>query len=177
MRSAHWLGRGTYMEYQQLSLAQGPLSPQMRDERVNSLQRKLAERGHRTTPQRLHILQALLEIDTHPTAEEVWEKVRLTSPTTSLGTVYKTLDTLKELGEVMEVDARDTRQHYDAIRPTSHPHVVCSQCGRIEDVLLEDLKSLQARAADVSGYHIVEQQVTFYGLCCNCRPGTAARSA
>lgn len=160
------------MEYQQSVLAKGPSPPQMLDERVSALQRKLAESGHRATPQRLHILQALLEIDTHPTAEEVWEKVRRTSPTTSLGTVYKTLDTLKELGEVMEVDARDTRQHYDAIRPISHPHVVCSECGRIDDVLLEDMKSLQARAADVSGYQITEQQVTFYGLCRNCRLGT-----
>src|SRR5579875_2946174 len=96
-----------------------PLSEEALEERVGTLQRKLADSGHRTTPQRLHILRALLETDKHPTAEDIWERVRRISPTTTLGTVYKTLDTLREMGEVMELDMRDGSRHYDALRPTA----------------------------------------------------------
>jgi Fur family peroxide stress response transcriptional regulator len=142
---------------------------QMRDERISSLQRKLSESGHRTTPQRLHILRALLENATHPTAEDIWETVRLVSPTTSLGTIYKTLDTLMEMGEVIELDTRDDKHHYDAVRPKPHPHVICSNCGKIEDVEINGLADLQLQATLSSGYRIEEQQVTFYGLCGSCQ--------
>jgi Fur family peroxide stress response transcriptional regulator len=146
-----------------------PLSEQALEERVGALQRKLSDSGHRTTPQRLHILRALLETDKHPTAEDIWEGVRRVSPTTTLGTVYKTLDTLKEMGEVMELDMRDDSRHYDALRPTAHPHAVCTGCGRIDDVDLDGLAALQSRATEASGYHIREQHVTFYGLCRTCQ--------
>jgi len=144
------------------------LSDLEREARVSMLQQKLSESGGRTTPQRLHVLRALLETSTHPTAEEVWERVREVSPTTSLGTIYKTLDTLKEMGEVILVDSGDDRHHYDARRPHPHPHVVCQQCGKIEDVDIEGLDGLQARASTATGYQIAEQRLTFYGVCADC---------
>jgi Fur family peroxide stress response transcriptional regulator len=138
------------------------------EDRIHRLQRKLSDSGHRVTPQRIHVLRAMLQMDTHPTAEDIWETVRQVSPTTALGTIYKTLDTLREMGEVMEIDAYDDSHHYDAVRPTAHPHVVCTDCGRIEDVDLEGLGSLQSQAAAASGFQIAEQRVTFYGLCRRC---------
>jgi Fur family peroxide stress response transcriptional regulator len=149
------------------------ISEDIREARVSTLQRKLAESGQRTTPQRVHILRALLETQTHPTAEEVWERVRRVSPTTSLATVYKTLDTLIEIGEVIEVDARDDRHHFDAHRPKPHPHVICTRCGRIEDVDVEGLAPIQEQAALRSGYHIDEHRLTFFGVCRDCADKTA----
>lgn len=157
------------MEHLGTTQPQTPLSPEKLEERVSALQRKLAESGHRTTPQRLHILRALLETDTHPTAEDVWEKVRRISPTTSLGTIYKTLDTLEEMGEVMGLDTRGDCRHYDAIRPIAHPHIVCTGCGRIQDVEVDGLGTLQSQAAAASGFVVAEQHVTFYGLCRDCQ--------
>lgn len=146
-----------------------PLPPDTREVRVAALQHKLAENGYRTTPQRLHILSALLAIKDHPTAEDVWSRVRLSSPTTTLATVYKTLDTLKEMGEVMEVETRDQSRHYDAIDPTPHPHAVCKGCGRIDDVALDGVADLQSQATRASGYQIDEHSLTFYGLCRACQ--------
>jgi len=149
--------------------AASALSPQELETRVGALQQKLTDSGHRTTPQRLHILRALLATDTHPTAEDVWERVRRISPTTTLGTIYKTLDTLKDMGEVMELETRDDSRHYDALHPDPHPHVVCTHCGRIDDVAVNGLAELQSQAIKASGYQIEEQQVTFYGLCRECQ--------
>lgn len=144
------------------------MSGEALEERVSTLQRKLAESGQRTTPQRVHILRALLESTTHPTAEEVWGRVRSISPTTSLGTIYKTLDTLMEMGEVIQVESVDDRHHYDARRPLPHPHVVCTKCGKIEDVEIDGLDGMQSRASTASGYRIDEQRLTFYGICASC---------
>ncbi|BDI28250.1 transcriptional repressor [Capsulimonas corticalis] len=145
------------------------LSPEALEDRVATLQQKLSDSGHRTTPQRINILRALLTTETHPTAEEIWDRVRSVSPTTTLATVYKTLDTLKELGEVMELDTRDDSRHYDGLHPDPHPHAVCKRCGRIDDVDLDGLDTLQSQATKASGYRIEEQDVTFYGLCARCQ--------
>jgi Fur family peroxide stress response transcriptional regulator len=146
-----------------------PAPIDIREARVSTLQRKLADTGQRTTPQRVHILRALLESPTHPTAEQVWDRVRHVSPTTSLATIYKTLDTLKEMGEVIEVDSLDDRRHFDAHRPKPHPHVICTHCGKIEDVDVDGLDRLQSDAAVISGYEIEEPRLTFYGVCQDCR--------
>lgn len=135
---------------------------------MTAVQRKLAHTGQRTTPQRLQILSALLAED-HPAAETVWERVRGTSPTTTLATVYKTLETLKKMGEVMEVETRDQRRHYDALHPEPHPHAVCSGCGRIDDVTLTGIGDLQSQAMQASGYQIQDHSLTFYGLCRTCQ--------
>ena len=114
-------------------------------------------------------MQALVESNSHPSAEEIYAQVQRVSPMTSLATVYKTLDTLRDMGEALEMEVGDGRRHYDGVRPRSHPHVVCTGCGQIEDVQLQDLSGLQTQAGQASGYQISAQRVEFYGLCCVCQ--------
>ena len=137
--------------------------------RIAEMCLKLQGSGHRMTPQRLCILQALVGSNSHPSAEEIYAQVQRVSPMTSLATVYKTLETLRDLGEALEMEVGDGRRHYDGIRPLSHPHVICTRCGRIEDVHLQDLSGLQAQAGQASGYQINAQRVEFYGLCRACQ--------
>lgn len=136
--------------------------------RVEDLRLKLHHSGHRITPQRLCILRTLVA-SSHPSVEEIYAQVRLVSPTTSLATVYKTLDTLRELGEVLELQPGDGRQHYDGVRPSFHPHVICTRCGAIEDVEMEGLAGLPGRAQTASGYEVHTPRVEFYGLCPDCQ--------
>jgi len=91
------------------------------------------------------------------------------SPTTSLATVYKTLDTLKGLGEVQELELRSGRNHYDAVDPVAHPHVVCTECGRIEDVRIEGTPGLLEQASRASGYQIKTERIEFFGVCTDCQ--------
>ena len=88
-----------------------------RQARIAELTRKLAEQGYRITPQRLAVMGALVDAPNHPSAEDLFARVRETCPTTSLATVYKTLDTLKEIGEVLELEFRDGSNRYDGVRP------------------------------------------------------------
>lgn len=136
--------------------------------RVNYLREKLHNSGCRITPQRLCILKALVETS-HPSAEEIYAQVRMVSPTTSLATVYKTLDTLRDLGEVLEIQPGDGRQHYDGVRPSFHPHVICTRCGEIRDVEIAGLAGLPHQAQAASGYEIHAPRVEFYGLCPACQ--------
>ena len=139
------------------------------DTRVEYLCGKLHDSGCRITPQRLCILRALVGSNAHPSAEEIYAQVRRVSPTTSLATVYKTLDTLHDLGEVLEIQPGDGRQHYDGVRPSFHPHVICTQCGEICDVEIAGLSGLRHLAQAASGYEIHLPRVEFYGLCPACQ--------
>jgi Fur family transcriptional regulator, peroxide stress response regulator len=137
--------------------------------RVAELREKLAGAGHRITPQRLYILEALVGDPSHPTAEAIYARVRQACPTTSLATVYKTLETLKEMGEVLELEFSDGSNHYDGLRPSAHPHVVCRRCGQIEDVEVDGIPDMQAQATGASGYRLQSHRIEFYGLCSHCQ--------
>lgn len=141
----------------------------LNEQRIDDICRKLHDSGHRMTPQRLCILQALVGSNRHPSAEEIFAEVQRVSPMTSLATVYKTLETLRDMGEALEMEVGDGRRHYDGVRPQFHPHVICTHCGQIEDIEIGGLTGLQAEARQISGYQIQTQRVEFYGLCRVCQ--------
>ena len=129
---------------------------------------RLRERGHRLTPQRYAVLRALVEGGEHPSAEQLFQRVCEDYPMMSPATVYKTLDTLKAAGEVLELEFRDGPNRYDANLPNAHPHVVCTRCGRIDDVMDERLDPSVAEVAAQTGYQVRGYRLDFYGLCPSC---------
>jgi Fur family peroxide stress response transcriptional regulator len=136
--------------------------------RVQEIVGRLRERGHRLTPQRYAVLSALVEGGGHPSANQIFQRVTEAYPMMSPATVYKMLDTLKIAGEVLELEFRDGPNRYDANRPSAHPHVVCTRCGRIDDVMLDQIGPSLHDAARKSEYQISGYRLDFYGLCPSC---------
>ncbi len=98
----------------------------------------LKNSGLKVTPQRISVLR-ILDRHTHPTIDELYEEVLKESPSVSLATVYKNLNTLKDEGLVVEVNMVNQKPRYD-IYEHPHIHVVCEKCGRVKDVSYEDAK-------------------------------------
>jgi Fur family peroxide stress response transcriptional regulator len=145
-----------------------PQAAQAPTDRVNEIVRRLRERGHRLTPQRYAVLRALVEGGEHPSAEQLFQRVSVAYPMMSPATVYKTLDTLKAAGEVLELEFRDGPNRYDASIPSAHPHVVCTRCGRIDDVMAVRVEPTFEDAAEQTDYQISGYRLDFYGLCPAC---------
>jgi len=103
--------------------------------------RRLKEAGLKVTPQRHAILEAVLALGNHPTAESVAEYVRNTHPGIAVGTIYKVLDALVNKGLIIRVKTDKDAMRYDGIL-TSHHHVYCSETEKIEDYIDEDLDKL-----------------------------------
>jgi Fur family peroxide stress response transcriptional regulator len=97
-------------------------------DRLNNLAVKLRSRGQRLTPQRLAVLKVLAGNKSHLSIEEIYEIVKADFPMTSLATIYKTINTLKEIGEVREMGFSDGSNRYDGYDPSPHPHLICIQC-------------------------------------------------
>ncbi len=133
---------------------------------------RLRAHHYRLTPQRMAVLEALLRDARHPSAEEIYRELQPTYPMMSPATVYKTLATLKELGEVLELGFSDGHNRYDAYTPRSHPHLICRHCGRIEDYPLEEFDHLVARVAAQSGYRDLTARLDFLGVCRACSANT-----
>ncbi len=137
--------------------------------RLDALVAKLRQRKFRITPQRIGILKVLLNNNEHPSVEQIYEQVRVDFPTTSLATVYKTVNLLKEIGEILEIGFSDGRNRYDGIKPYPHPHLICTQCKAIIDPEVSNLGRLTAEIELVSGYRVVSHQLEFFGICPACQ--------
>lgn len=90
----------------------------------------------KVTPQRLSVLK-VLDKHMHPTIDELYEEIKKENPSISLATVYKNLNTLKDEGLVVEVNVVNQKPRYD-IYEHPHIHVVCQNCGYVEDVMNKD---------------------------------------
>ena len=135
--------------------------------RLDDVVAKLRSAGYRITPQRLAIIRILVESEEHPSVEQIYRQVQEDFPTTSLATVYNTLERLKEIGEVLELPFSGGSR-YDGLNPHSHPHLVCTVCGAIEDLDI-DLGLAAEEVAARRGYADVHHRLEFYGICPRCQ--------
>ncbi len=99
---------------------------------VNRLKDKLREKGLKVTPRRLLILDAILKLDTHPTAEEIIKFIGKRNPKIATATVYKALNILVSKKVINKVDTESDITRYDAMTETHH-HLYCSESERIVD--------------------------------------------
>ena len=138
------------------------------DTRFTQLINALKEHNFRLTPQRVELVRLIAVSEGHPSASQLHTKIKRKFPTMSHATVYKTLNLLKEINQVLEIDLRDD-SHYDGNRPEPHPHLICVNCNKIIDGELSfDQESIQ-KMEQSSGYKILRPQISFYGLCPDCK--------
>jgi len=127
----------------------------------------LRDEGFRITPQRIAIVDYLLETEDHPSAELIHKVVRKRYPMMSLSTVYKTLDLLREKKIVNEIEV-DGETRFDA-HTDDHINLVCVKCGRIDDVDEVSLKDIQVKVAKKSRYIILKSNFELHGYCYRCK--------
>jgi Fe2+ or Zn2+ uptake regulation protein len=132
------------------------------------LSEALRARGQRVTPQRLAIHRTVREMNRHVSAEELLDAVEETVPGVSLPTVYSTLELLEELGLVRRVGSVGGRVLFDS-RLDDHHHVVCSRCGRVEDLDASVDAGPAIAAARRAGYEGASAGLLVTGVCSRCR--------
>jgi len=99
---------------------------------AEEISNKLIEKGLKVTPQRIAILEAIIKLNNHPTADNIIGYIRKNHPNIATATVYKVLDALVSNGLIKKVETEKDIMRYDAIME-SHHHLYCSESDRIED--------------------------------------------
>ena len=117
--------------------------------------------------QREAIRDFLAHSEEHPTADMVYMNLRESFPNISLGTVYRNLNLLVELGEAQKLAFGDGKDHFDA-DTSLHYHFVCRSCGAVTDLPMEPLADIDQKAQSCTADQIEDHTVFFFGRCANC---------
>jgi len=125
----------------------------------------------RSTRQRQVILEEVKRSKTHPTADEIYERVRSRLPRISLGTVYRNLDLLAANGDIVKLDPGRSQMRFDG-NLTPHYHMTCIHCGRIEDLALSGSDNpvdiLETMTHRLTKYGVFGHKLEFVGVCAAC---------
>jgi Fur family peroxide stress response transcriptional regulator len=137
-------------------------------ERLKLLETLCRSKGVPCTVQRRVVLQAVLERDDHPTADEVLESVKEQVPGISRTTVYRVLDTLAEWGLIRRLQHAVAVARFDG-ETARHHHFVCSKCYKVIDVHDAKLDRLRVSHIKSEGFEVEDFSVHLMGTCEDCR--------
>ena len=118
---------------------------------------------NRVTAQKQQILDAFRP-GYHPTAEELLAKIRKTEPDFSRATLYRNLSAFVEEGRIVKLSFLEGADRFE-IAGAPHYHVVCKNCGRIENVNIKPI----ATPNSILDFDVVGHDLTFYGICPKCK--------
>lgn len=117
--------------------------------------------------QRESIKACLMERCDHPTADALYTRIREQFPNISLGTVYRNLSLLVDLGEIQKLSCGDGIDHFD-YDTSPHYHYVCKSCGKIVDLPMQTANALETEAKKHINGTVDEHTIYFYGTCEDC---------
>jgi Fe2+/Zn2+ uptake regulation proteins len=129
--------------------------------------------GLRVTAPRRAAYEALIVMP-HARADEVFERVRDTVPGTSLQAVYNVMSDFVDAGLVRRIEPSGQPGLFELRVGDNHHHVVCTSCGRVNDVDCVKGEAPCLQPAHDTGFHIKVAEVTFWGLCPDCAASAPA---
>lgn len=130
-------------------------------------QAELRARGYRLTPQRQLVLEAVGALG-HATPEEIVAEVRRTASGVNISTVYRTLELLEELGLVRHTHLGHGAPTYSVAGDDDHVHLVCRDCGGVEEASRELVGDLVDRLAQRLGFRVDIGHFALFGQCRAC---------
>ncbi|MBC8530632.1 Fur family transcriptional regulator [Gehongia tenuis] len=122
----------------------------------------------RNTIQGALVLEAVLRLQCHATADEVYNEVKKEHPHISRGTVYRNLQRLCDSGKIRKLEIPGGADRYDHLCH-DHYHVKCVKCGRVFDVDMDYLTGLENAIRDGKGFIFLSHDIVFRGICPKCR--------
>jgi len=131
---------------------------------VSTIIQRLEARGHRITAPRMAVVGVVASTSGHFTAEELAAKVR----GVGRATIFRTLKLLVDEDLVCRVLLEDGNLHYRLGQMVHHHHLVCTQCGAVEDFTGCDVSDLIAALGQRTGFHIESHWLELYGRCASC---------
>lgn len=117
--------------------------------------------------QREALLECIKMRHDHPTADTLFHALRVEDPKISLGTVYRNLNLLTELGFIRKISCGDGIERYD-YKMGEHYHFVCRECGKVIDVSPKQIVGIEEGVHEEEIGMIENHSLIFYGKCKTC---------
>jgi Fur family peroxide stress response transcriptional regulator len=133
------------------------------------------ETQRRKSGQRERIYEAIRASKAHPSAQEVYEKLKKELPSLSLGNVYRNIGILLEEDRIVSGEFGSGTVRYDADR-SAHYHFFCESCGAVRDIAMAVRDEINADARRLSAHRIHGHIIRFFGVCADCAAGETAKT-
>lgn len=122
----------------------------------------------RMTRQREIIVGELKSMKTHPTADELYDRVKKRLPRISLATVYRNLEILSRLDIIQKLEVTGRQKRFDG-DISNHYHIKCIKCGKVDDIPAIQLNEIERAVTDPCGYTVLGHRLEFEGICPECK--------
>lgn len=127
-------------------------------------------RIQRMTRQRQAVLDALATLPHFHSSQQVHQALQNAGESVSLATVYRSLQTLTEMGQIDCVRSASGENLYRLCETLGHHHhVVCEKCSRVEEVDLGSIEPALITAAAAKGFQLSAHELELFGVCEDCR--------
>lgn len=144
------------------------MESQVRADKLAEYRRLCRANGWSFTPQRRAILEAVLDRDSHPRADDVYDELARRRLKVSRATVFRTLESLARLGIIQKAAHTGSAVRYDG-RTDTHHHLVCMVCDRVIDLSDARLDAVPVPDTRRFGFVVSDLQVQLRGTCRQCR--------
>jgi Fe2+ or Zn2+ uptake regulation protein len=131
---------------------------------------KFRRSGYTLTSQRRAVLEALKEVQGHPSAEDIYLLVKKKNPRVALGTVYQALSVLEEIGVVTSKRWSESPTRYD-LNVAPHLDIRCAGCGEVSEIPGVELGELEEHIRDNTSYEVTRTTMVIEGFCPACTRG------
>lgn len=149
-------------------MAKAPAPPEReRDGHEAFIRRRCEEAGFPLTEARATILATVLELGTHPSADEVYAAAAKRQPGLGRATVYRTLEAFVRVGAFTKASHLGASVRYDAV-VAPHHHLVCLRCNAIVDLYDASLDEIPLPTTGRLGFEVLDHQVQLRGTCRTC---------
>jgi Fur family peroxide stress response transcriptional regulator len=138
-----------------------------RTKRIEDFKRLCRERGERCTAQRQLILETVLDLENHPSADQIFEAVEPHLPGISRTTVYRNLEHLAQMGVITKACHPGSVARFDP-RIEMHHHLICLRCNGFIDFESETLNGLDIPDTSEFGFEVNDYRVQLRGICRSC---------
>lgn len=142
------------------------------DKSSDHLRDEFRAAGRRLTSQRWLILEILEESNEHLDAEALYDRARGCDPDISLGTVYRTLAVLKEMGLVEEHRLGEEHGHFEVVRDAPHYHFICLDCGKVIDFDTPVMAQIERDLSKQEHVQVTDAHLRLSGYCARCQNET-----
>lgn len=130
----------------------------------------LRKNGMLVSRQREQVLEIFLKTEHHPTITNLYDLVRKKNPKIGLATIYRTMKVICEAGLAREVDFGDGIGHFEhEYGHKHHDHLVCTQCGRVIEVLSPAIEEMQKKLAKKHNFTPSSHKMKIFGTCGKCK--------
>jgi Fur family ferric uptake transcriptional regulator len=134
---------------------------------MEEITKKIQQEGYRLTSQRQQIIDALTS--SPQSVLEIISFLKSKGVSVDKVTIYRTLDCFVKLGIAAKTQFKDKTAKYELLTASNHHHhLVCDQCGSVEDIPLDD-SILLKRVRKQTDFQIKSHSLEFFGICANCQ--------